>query len=496
MSACQPKPIGSVGFSPINEPVLPVVPGGLGKEARLVILVLVRWLENLRKDMGDAVQSGDVKRVDRNVIDAESGFGGTRNWENLALVNDDLQLFLLETARKLELLVEGRVVVQRRQLVVVVVMLTVVIVMVVVLTIMIVVVVVVLAIVIAVVLVLAIMVMVVFVVSIMVMRVLDVEDMLGEHYLFREAMISEHLCQCALAERREEEEDELLGELGEGVVGGDKISERRIAVEDGLVLLLTGLVVKVPANMVLTVDFLHGRRPCGELAREQERSVEDGGRREERVVDPVNVAVLGFDVRLGDLGIEVDLKSGWHQLLLHTNPQRSTVVGSELGTKSGSKSVVLGQFQAAISFRETVILENGTKDELEDLVTSLLLVIIVVAVTSEESVVSLEEAGGRWLGHQRLKQSIFVLIIAILAIVIVVIIMMMRIRNTRVLRSKKRDRQVPVIQYLDSLTGLLQLQQLYDLAVVFVILLQELPDGLLRVVVKVLDGVIDVRIDV
>jgi hypothetical protein len=62
-----------------------------------VILVLVRWLENLRKDMGDAVQSGDVKRVDRNVIDAESGFGGTYEDEKRLVDKKELQRTKVET---------------------------------------------------------------------------------------------------------------------------------------------------------------------------------------------------------------------------------------------------------------------------------------------------------------------------------------------------------------------------------------------------------------
>jgi hypothetical protein len=130
--------------------------------------------------------------------------------------------------------VEGRVFIPDGYLiVVVVVMLVLAIVIVVVLVLAIVIVVMlVLAIVIVVMLVLAIVIVVVLVISIMVMRVLDVKDVLGEHDLFRKAMVSEHLGQDPLSKRREEEEDELLWELGESVVGRDKVCQCRVAVED------------------------------------------------------------------------------------------------------------------------------------------------------------------------------------------------------------------------------------------------------------------------
>jgi len=223
-----------------------------------------------------------------------------------------------------------------------------------------VVVVLVLAIMVVVVLVLAIVIVVVLVISIMVMRVLYVKDVLGEHDLFRKAMVSEYLCQDPLAKRREKEEDELLRELGESVIGRDKVCQCRVAMEDRLVMLLASLMVKVPANVMLAVNLLNGRRPGRELAREQEGRVENGRRRKERVIDSVDVAVLGFDVGEGYLGIEVDLESRRDQLLLHSNPQRPTVVCSEFGTKSGRKGVVLGELHGAIRFWETMVLEHRT----------------------------------------------------------------------------------------------------------------------------------------
>jgi len=323
--------------------------------------VLVRRPKDLWEDMSDAIESWDVKRIDSDVIDAESGFGSAWNREHLALVDDELQLLLLETADEFKLLVEGRVFVPNGYLIVfmAVLVLAIVVVVVLVLAVM-VVVVLVLAIVIVVMLVLAIVIVVVLVISIMVMRVLYVKDVLGEHDLFRKAMVSEHLCQDPFAKRREKEEDELLWELGESVVGRDKVCQCWVAVEDRLVMLLASLMVKVPANVMLTVNLLNGRRPGRELAREQEGRVENGRRRKERVIDSVDVAVLGFDVGEGYLGIEVDLESRRDQLLLHSDPQRPTVVCSKLGTKSGRKGVVLGELHGAIRFWKTMVLEHRT----------------------------------------------------------------------------------------------------------------------------------------
>jgi hypothetical protein len=134
-----------------------------------------------------------------------------------------------------------------------------------------------------------------------------------------------------------------------------------------LVMLLASLVVKVPANVMLTVNLLNGRRPGRELAREQECRVENSGRRKERVVDSVNVAVLGFDVGQGYLGIEVDLESwDWERGFVHERGQEDEGTAAWLwrgnslgGTNFFSTRILNGRPSFAPNLGRRAVLRGG-----------------------------------------------------------------------------------------------------------------------------------------
>ena len=137
----------------------------------------------------------------------------------------------------------------------------------------------------------------------------DLVKVLAENDVVRQDVVLQHGSQGLFSERREQEEDELLGELAECFVGGNKGGDGRGSDEDGVFGLFAFTPRELVANGTFAANLLNGTGECRELAGEEESGVKNRRRREQWLGDGVKVSILGLDVGLGYGRIEVEFQS-------------------------------------------------------------------------------------------------------------------------------------------------------------------------------------------
>jgi hypothetical protein len=396
-------------------------------------MVLVRGSQDLGQDVDDTVQSDTVNDFSLDTVDLQgsprSAYSRdkdtrrsarsvkyrpgrtkrlTRHGEDLGLVNRNLDRSTREDGAKVPLEVERRIVLdpkrlelvsQPRLLVMVVVL-----------------------------------VVTVVVVGVPVALSSDLVNGLGEDDVRLDKVVSEDPPHGIVTEGGKEEELELLGKLLERLGGREEGGDSRGASEDGVVLLLGFPRGELPSDILFLMDL---SRPTtksisalllilghigthlldssgkGIKLSSEEGSVENTRRRQQRVVDLVQVTVDGLPVRVSgdDLGVEVELERGRNELLLKVDPERLAVIGTELGVKGGANrkddrcqsrqarswrkrldsrnGLVVGQLGSRQRLRKSVVLQDLSQDELEDPLLLLLVVLIVVSMTTTVVIIPL-----------------------------------------------------------------------------------------------------------
>jgi len=338
----------------------------------------------------------------------------------------------------------------------------------------------------------------VLVVTVVVVRVSvalssDLVDRLSEDDVRLDEVVSEDSPHGVVAKGREEEELELLGELLESLGGGEESGDSGGSSEDGVVLLLGFPRRELPSNILFLVDLLDS---SGESIKRsnKESSIEDGRRRQQRVVDLVQVTVNGLPVRVSgdDLGVKVKLERRRDELLLEVDPERLAVVGAELGVEGGGNGLVVGQLGSRQSLRESVVLQDLTQDELEDPLLLLLVILVVMSVTTTVVVIPLalldieepvavqlvypQEVVERRAGFEGLDSLVE------RGEVGFVVVAVMRVGDTRVLRGEEGDAGITVIEDLLG-HSTFDLNGLEEFRVPVLVIVQQLPDGQLVILV-------------
>ena len=136
----------------------------------------------------------------------------------------------------------------------------------------------------------------------------DFVQVLAEQDVVREDVVLQDSSQALLSERREQEEDELFRKLAESFVGWDEGGDGRGSNEDRVLGLFAFASGELVADGSLAADLLNSAGEGGELAREEESSVEDRGRRNQWLGDGVKVSILGLDIGLGNGRVEVEFE--------------------------------------------------------------------------------------------------------------------------------------------------------------------------------------------
>lgn len=203
---------------------------------------------------------------------------------------------------------------------------------------------------------------------------------LGQDERVRHIVVRQNLPERTVAEASEQEEVQVAGQPLPGLVA------RSVKGSDGSTVeaRLARLVAVVPriVNEPVAVDTLHSRSCRRRPASGEEDFVKDGCGWEERVVDGMQVTVLGLG-RSHDASVPVDQDARWEQGTLNAQTLREAVDGA-VDFEGCLVRLVVDKLAAREAEWEDVVLQHGAHNHLEDLATTLLLVIVIVSLVVEQ----------------------------------------------------------------------------------------------------------------
>lgn len=146
--------------------------------------------------------------------------------------------------------------------------------------------------------------------SALLVSVTNLVKVFGEQDVMRQDVVLQDGSQALGSEGREQEHDELFGQLGERFVGGNEGGHGWGTDKDRVLGLFAFLLGELESDRAFTANLLDSAGESGELGGEQESGVENRRRREQWLRNRVQVAILRLDVVLGHGGVEVQL-DGW-----------------------------------------------------------------------------------------------------------------------------------------------------------------------------------------